>query len=78
MVNPLSLFFHPKVTETFEFRNEELEAIGAKIKKKKSRKYLDTALPFVNWIQAVTTLRRLKSQTSETPIMMLRGSGSLL
>lgn len=33
MVNPLSLFFRPKVTETFEFRDEELEALGAEIKK---------------------------------------------
>ena len=33
MVNPLSLFLRPKVTETFEFRDEELEALGAQIKK---------------------------------------------
>ncbi len=33
MVNPLSLFLRPKVTETFEFRDEELETLGAEIKK---------------------------------------------
>lgn len=33
MVNPFSLFFRPKVTETFEFRDDELEAMGAEIKK---------------------------------------------
>lgn len=33
MVNPLSLFLRPKVTEIFEFRDEELEALGAEIKK---------------------------------------------
>jgi Ni,Fe-hydrogenase III small subunit len=33
MVNPLSLFFRPKVTETFEFRDKELEAFGEEIKK---------------------------------------------
>lgn len=32
MVNPLSLFLRPKVTETFEFRDEELESLGAEIK----------------------------------------------
>lgn len=33
MINPLSLFLRPKVTETFEFRDEELETLGAEIKK---------------------------------------------
>ena len=33
MVNPLSLFLRPKVTEKFEFRDEELESLGAEIKK---------------------------------------------
>jgi Ni,Fe-hydrogenase III small subunit len=32
MVNPLSLFLRPKVTESFEFQDEELESLGVEIK----------------------------------------------
>lgn len=33
MVNPLSLFLRPKVTEKFKLRDEELEVLGEQIKK---------------------------------------------
>jgi Ni,Fe-hydrogenase III small subunit len=33
MVNPFPLFLRPKITETIKFRDEELEALGAEIKK---------------------------------------------
>jgi Ni,Fe-hydrogenase III small subunit len=33
MVNPFPLFLRSKVTETFKFRDEELETLGAEIKK---------------------------------------------
>ncbi|MGB9929289.1 MAG: NADH-quinone oxidoreductase subunit B family protein [Methanosarcina sp.] len=33
MVNPLPLFFRTKITENFEFKDEELERLGTEIKK---------------------------------------------